>query len=252
MITMEFETRLQDIEKNLTNIVGCYKDTHNITIIIPYYHDKNTDRMKEIDLALKLNTMNKLFSRIVIINETNEKINIIDETDKRIVVVNVDKRYTFNDFFLYSNQHTSDDTINILINTDIVIGEQFDSIVLTDKQSICLSRYEILDENKYGVVIGGGSHDCWMWKGKIVDTIGNFQMGKQHCDGILANELHVNGYILKNPVYDVKIYHLHISAVRNYTFQNDMIYGQRRGVTFTKNDNVFTLNDTYNDGGLWD
>lgn len=163
---MDFETRLQDIEKNLTNIVSGYKDTHNITIIIPYYHDKNTDRMKEIDLALKLNTMNKLFSRIVIINETNEKINIIDETDKRIVVVNVDKRYTLNDFFLYSNQHTSDDTINILINTDIVIGEQFDSIVLTDKQSICLSRYEILDENKYGVVIGGGSHDCWMWKGK--------------------------------------------------------------------------------------
>lgn len=247
---MEFETRLQYIENNLINIVSGYKNTQNITIYIPYYRDKNQDRMKEIDLALKLNTKNNLFTKIVIINETNEKIEVIDETDQRIVVVNVDKRYTFNDFFLLSNQYTSDDMFNILINTDIVIGEQFDSIVLADKQAICLSRHEILNDNNYGVVVGGGSHDCWMWKGKIVDTIGNFQMGKQHCDGILANELHINGYILKNPVYDVKIYHLHISGVRNYTFKNDMIYGQRRGVTFTKNDNIFTIEDTYNDGGI--
>ena len=195
--------------------------------------------------------MNKLFSKIVIINETNQKIDIIDESDQLIVVVNTDKRYTFNDFFLYSNQHTSDETINILINSDIVIGEQFDTISLTEKQAICLSRHEILDENKYGVVVGGGSHDCWVWKGTIVDIIGNFQMGKQHCDGILANELHVNGYILKNPLYDMKIYHLHISNVRNYTFAKDMIYGQRRGVKFTKNDGFFTIDDTYNDGGIY-
>ena len=235
------------VERNLREIIECYKDQKKMTLITPYYIDTNPDRMKEIDLALKLNTMNRLFQKIVIINESNKT---FDFKDDRIVVVNVDKRYTFNDFFLYSNQTTNDDTINILINADIVIGEQFDSISLAEKQAICLSRYEILPDNRYEIQIGGGSHDCWMWRGKITDTIGHFCMGKQHCDGILANELHMNGYILKNPVHDVKIYHLHISNVRNYTYQHDMVYGQRRGVKFTKNDNVYTLDDTYNDGGV--
>lgn len=245
-----FISKLNEIEKNMISKTSCYNEQKNTNLYICYYIDNDLNRRREIDLVLKLNTSNLLFKQIIIINETNEKIVCIDNTDERITVINTDKRYTFNDFFKCSNQYTHDDTINILINTDIVIGEQFDSISLTDKQAICLSRHEILDDNAYNIQIGGGSHDCWIWRGKITETFGHFHMGKQHCDGILANEFHNNEYILKNPVYDVKIYHLHISNVRNYSAYHDMIYGQRRGVKFTKNNNIFIKDDTYDDGGI--
>jgi exopolysaccharide biosynthesis protein len=72
-------------------------------------------------------------------------------------------------------------------------------------------------------------------------------MGKYLCDGVLANQLYNIGYLLKNPVYGLMVYHYHISNIRNYSGY-DMIRGQRVGIKFSENNNIYRENDVYDDG----
>ena len=99
--------------------------------------------------------------------------------------------------------------------------------------------------------VGGGSHDCWIWRGLLDIDIGKHNMGVWYCDGVLACQLYDRKYILKNPTKeietDLNIYHLHLSNVRSYNWYNRIIH-HRVGVRFSNNDNVFNKDDMYSDG----
>lgn len=234
------------IKNQLQPMIDAYTQQKNIQLYFSYYYDTNPQRNQEIELCLRLNTKNQLFSKIFILNESKQKIPFLTPSE-RIKIVD-SQRLTFNGFFKFANQQTSDaETINILINTDIIIGQQFDQLKLNDHQVICLSRHDLTMDGKTKVNVRGGSHDCWIWRGQMKDNIGQFYMGKFLCDGVLANELHKNGYQLKNPMIDLKIYHLHLTNVRNYCW-HDKVLGQRRGVKFSKNDHIFSPGDVYDDG----
>jgi len=239
------ESKLSQIQRNLSVICDKYQETENIHLFFSYYKDKYADRNKENELCIKLNTSNKLFNKVFIINESTAELDFLEKSN-RIVVKN-SSRPKFIDFFKYANENTSNDTINILINTDIVIGENFNNIKLKDNQMICLSRYDVQDDLTYKINVGGGSHDCWIWKGKITENVGDFLMGKFLCDGVLADQLAHSNYILKNPVLEMKIYHIHLTNVRTYT-GFDVINGHRSGVKFSKNDGIFIEEDLYWDG----
>ena len=209
------KTNLEVIKDILLLKVNQYKETRNINLIINYYNDLNPDRSAEIDLCLKLNCINKLFNRIIIINETMKDIDFIDKSD-RIIIINKPKRLTFNEIFNISNDYCLENTINILINSDIVIGEKFDNIKLEYAEWVfVLSRYNILDNGTINFCNDPGSFDTWIWEGKLKHNIGNYLMGKPNCDVLLANELS-RYYKIKNPSNDLKTYHVHNTNIRNY------------------------------------
>ena len=211
----DIKTNLEIIEDILLFKVKQYKETRNINLIVNYYKDQQIDRSAEIDLCLKLNCVNKLFNRIIIINETMKDIDFIDKSD-RIIILNNPNRLTFNEIFNISNDYSLENTTNILINSDIVIGENFDNIKLDYAEwAFVLSRYNILDDGKINFCDDPGSFDTWIWEGKLKHNIGNYLMGKPNCDVLLANELS-QFYKMKNPSYDLKTYHVHNTNIRNY------------------------------------
>jgi hypothetical protein len=213
-----------DISKDyLENIINKYTNNININLYISYYKDKHELRSKELDLCLKLNCKNKLFNKIIIINETEQLIDFIDKLDERIIIINNKKRQTYYDFFKISNIYSDKDTINILCNSDIVIGENFDKINLNNNEVFLLERYEIDNLlNNYCLNFNGS--DTWIWKGlfNIDLDIGKYYMGIPYCDYKLAADFYKNKYKLKNPVLDLKTYHIHLSGARNFT-ENDKV-----------------------------
>jgi len=261
----DFDLKLKLLSVKLHTIVDHYKEVNKggespIHLFFSYYRDNHPDRRKEIELCLKLNTQNQLFSKIFILNETNQEIDFIQPSERIIVVSS--PRLTFNKLFKFINTQVAgtqvagtqvagtqvaDQTINILINTDTVIGENFNQIQIGHNQVICLSRYDFNENGQEHVCVGGGSHDCWIWKGHIKESFGRFYMGQFLCDGVLAHELSTCGYQLKNPMLDLKIYHVHISNVRNYSYDN-CILGHRNGVNFSHNNGVFNTSDVYYEG----
>ena len=208
-----FNFNYSKIENTITNIISNYTEKQNINLIINYYNDKHPNRCKEIDLCLKLNCNNSLFNKIIIINETNEPIPFINDN---IITINDSKRLTFKDFFNYANKYSSEDTINVLINSDIVIGENFDKVKLESNQALFLTRYNIKEDGSDIFQNDCGSFDTWIWKGLITKDIGNYFMGQICCDVKLSLEFYNNGYKLKNPCLDLKTYHIHLTEIRNY------------------------------------
>jgi len=214
---------INSLEHNLEDIVKLYTNNLDINLYISYYKDKHELRYQELDLCLKLNCKNKLFSKIIIINETEQLIDFIDNLDERITIINNKKRQTYYDFFKISNIYSDTDTINILCNSDIVIGENFDKINLENNEVYLLERYEINNLlNKYCLNFNGS--DTWIWKGlfDINLDIGKYYMGIPYCDFKLAADFYKNKYKLKNPVLDLKTYHIHLSGARNFT-ENDKV-----------------------------
>lgn len=236
------DTVLQD----LSNIVNSYTEQKQIHLFVSYYVDSNPTRAAEINACLQLNCQNRLFQKIIIINESTADIAGITPSE-RIVILHNPSRLRFCDFFAYANTFTQEDTINILINSDIVLGENFNAIALKPKQAFCISRHEFLGQGNYAVLVGGGSHDCWIWRGHMSEAIGVFFMGKFFCDGVLCNQMYEREYELKNPMLDLKIYHVHCTNIRNYSY-HDRIHGQRRGIRFSRNDGLFSAEDVYDDG----
>jgi len=220
---------LENIENILNNTIKTYNidksnidqsniDQNNkINLTVGYYKNDNILRSAEIDLCLKLNCINQLFNKIIIVNETMIDIPFIDKNDNRIIIINNPNRLTYKDFFNYSNQYTSENTINILINSDIVIGGNF--YLLYENMQLnelyFLTRYDI---NKYGQIslchlLGC---DTWIWKNCINCNVGNYYLGKPYCDFKLAYELYKIGYTIKNPSLTLKTYHIHNINIRNY------------------------------------
>lgn len=250
--------QLKKIKESLESVVIRYRK--KINLFTSYFYDADERRQEELFTALQLNIKNKLFSSIYVLVEGREGREGFDPAEvalrlhklegaEKLHTIETDKRPTFYDFFMLANQYTDDETINILINSDIVIGEGFDFLSLEDKQAICLTRHDILSDGTYKILVGNDSHDCWIWKGKMIETVGKFFMGKLYCDGVLACQLFDNNYILKNPVHGMKIYHLHMSGVRHYcSHRSDVIFGHRLSVKHSNNDGVFQKGDMYHYG----
>jgi len=247
-----------------SNIISTIKSINftnkqsDINLYFSYYNDKNEIRQKELNICLETNISNPIFKKIVIVNENGDYNFIQDTINKyknqiktKILIIDSNYRYKFKDFFNLANTFISKkEEINILINTDIIVGKGFSNLKLSDDNFICLSRYEIENDNNINLAVGGGSHDCWIWKGYIKsENIGDFYTGKYLCDGVLANQLYNKGYSLKNPVYGLFIYHYHLSNIRNYHIYtlDDCVRGNRKGAFFSQNDNIF-LNSVYDDG----
>ena len=259
-LDIEIIMNTKDLSSDISNILdtlqmietineyNCSNKKHNINLYCSYYKDKNPERQIEVEKCLEMNVKNPSINRIIIINESDED---IKENDK-VKVIKTDKRYKFIDFFMTSNENTNENDINILINSDIIIGKGFETLELDSNKFICLSRHDIESNGNIRMNVGGGSHDCWVWRGYMLNNLyitGNFYMGKFLCDGVLANQLYSSGYLLKNPVYGLMIYHYHTSNIRNYSYDiNDIIKGQRRGIKFSENDNVYIDTDLYDDG----
>jgi hypothetical protein len=236
-----FNFNYSKIEDTLINVISSYTKEQNINLIVNYYHDKHPDRCKEIDLCLKLNCNNSLFNKIIIINETNQPLPYINDN---VIVINDSKRLTFKDFFNYANKYSSEDTINILINSDIVIGENFNKINIESNQALFLTRYNIKEDGSDVFHDDCGSFDTWIWKGLITKDIGNYFMGQTCCDVKLSLEFYNNEYKLKNPCLDLKTYHIHLTEIRNY--YSILMYKEKADimkVKFSSLDTPFNEND---------
>jgi hypothetical protein len=234
------------IEENILNIINKYSQKENINLLVSYYIDKYDSRKKEIDLCTKLNCLNKLFNKIIIINETLNDIEFLDKKDSRIIIINNSNRLTFKNFFNYSNQYTDVDTINILINSDIIIGENFNKIknqtINMDNKFFFLSRYEVKENFEININNDYGSFDTWVWKGIINSNIGDYSMGSSCCDVKLAYDFYENKYLLKNPSIDLKTYHIHLSNIRNYSIFSTF-NGKMLKIKHSELNNIFSEND---------
>ena len=171
-----------------------------IRLFYNYYEDKNPARKREINMCLQRNLSNKFINTIII------------ESDQKL---------SYNYFFQQINKITTPDDINIICNSDIFFD---DTIALAsnikEKEVYALTRWDWKNENSSIFFNRADSQDVWIVRGKVENVYGDFTLGIRGCDNRIAHEFHKAGYNVLNPSRSIKTYHVHNSAVRNYTFKD--------------------------------
>lgn len=193
-----------------------------INLYIEYFQSKNIERKQEIISSIEKNISFNFIDNFYIFASN---FNWLYSKDQRIHTIQITDRCTFGYIFDFANLVSQKDDINILINNDIILTENFVNINIDDNTYYCISRFENEKDKFPHCAKYGGSQDTWVWKGKNMIPIdkANFYMGIPACDHIVAYEASLVYSEVKNPSYRYRTIHNHKSNIRTYDEKNKII-----------------------------
>jgi glycosyltransferase involved in cell wall biosynthesis len=205
---------------------------HNdIYVYMPYYIESKKERMKEINHAIKLNSENQEIDKIYLFTESDVNKIVFEKgtLEKKIKIVSTKDVPTFNDILKKSNS-VNPDGVNIIINSDIYIDEDNVQLIrnqIIDRMVFALSRYDFNPESKkFELRNLPYSQDSWVYKGRVFPFDEDIPFGIPGCDNRIAYEFREQGYIVSNPSKTIETYHYHISGVRKYNKNTDLLEGK--------------------------
>lgn len=186
----------------------------NINLYLEYFSHKIPERKKEIDDSLEHNLKLSFISSYHIFCPLEYKTELLKLTNNssNVIIVEDNERKTFQDVFNFANTKGGD--INITLNNDIKLSDSLSSVVLTDFDFYCLSRWESTRDIHPFCYRSCDSQDVWLWKTHNKIKNANFYFGILGCDNKLALLAKEAGYLVTNPAYTYKVYHNHDSSVR--------------------------------------
>lgn len=219
-----------------------------MNLLIEYYQCNNSSRDEEYLFSIKQNVDNNLISKIFVF--LSEEINFPIK-DQKIVIVKVNERPTYYDFFDYCNSYL-DGQICIISNTDIFFDDTLKYITDSEMDNIflALTRWDIFQQNQQwylryydflwrevkglqgetskelSTYTSDLSQDAWIFKSPIkLDDRCKFFMGKPGCDNRIAQIMYENHYVVKNPSKKIIIKHIHQTQFRTYNNSSDIVQG---------------------------
>lgn len=213
-----------------------------VNLVVNYYQDKNEERQKELDFCICENLKNNLIDNVILIGEhkdIEQLIKGIPDGINKILPLLSNTRPTFNNYFSYLSEVAEkidiglETAINIIANLDIIIPAETiqkikDGNCFTNpKTCLALTRWDMVSRDTF---IGSqffdrpDSQDSWLFKGSIPQMEGaDVRLGIAGIDNVIAYVLEQNGYNVINPSKSLHTFHLHLTNIRNYIVNNEVI-----------------------------
>jgi len=188
-----------------------------INLFYNYYFSQEDKRMAELDFCLDKIISNKYIDNIFILISNSDLLSFKLQNEK-VKIYEINDRPTYKFMIEFIGSVTSNDDINIIINSDCYLEPSTTELLykINSEEMWCMNKYDIIDEN-FNIKFheASCSQDCWIFRGypKDIQNI-DFNFGTPGCDNRFAYESKMAKYILKNPSVDIKILHLHLSQVR--------------------------------------
>lgn len=184
----------------------------HINLYINLYDIKNSIRHDELVNCLEKNISSEIINKIYVFNEG---FNFSGIQSDKLVIIPVQHRFKFSDFYNYLEC----DAINIIANSDISFEKlkiSFKKLLIIKGVLIALTRYEYSGDlfrcNEKD------SQDTWIFNGKPdFLKICKFYPGLPACDNKLAYEAWRHNYIVVNPSKTFKTIHYHKDLSRSYS-----------------------------------
>jgi hypothetical protein len=235
------------------SLVSCSDPRPAFKIITQLWKPKQSRRWREICLALRKNAENPFISRIHVLLEearcTEAWSDWPASLREKLVTQIWKPRLTYKDAMEFACTHMEDSDVVCISNADIFFKEEVREVWNVDMKDRCLAllRYEVTEawargstEAEEPKIYGprDDSQDCWIFSVKSLKerqaaaeswSSLDFTMGRAGCDNCLAGELTRLRWLVGNPAFTIKSYHLHESPERTWR-QDDMV---TRGVYAT-------------------
>lgn len=209
-----------------------------------YYIPKTKERDSEFIRSLRINSENPHIDVMYVLCENTP----CPIKSPKIITIPITTRPSFNTFF-YQYGLLEAKSVNILINTDIIIDYRKTHFLSTlrGKSAFMLTRYEVmfpdtinsmadLETARIDLLEGDetrslhqfyGSYDLWAIEGAPEKLIFPECLGVLACDGRTAFHFHSLGYTIYNPCLTIRTYHLHSDPARSYylePYRGDLIH----------------------------
>ena len=213
-----------------------------IFLIYQFFVHKDTNRHKELQLALRMNVQNPLIAKIYLLNEriyTKEELGL---ESKKIKQIALGKRLTFKNVFDF----IQGDHLNgycITCNADIFLDHTLENLYTSGidkhKSMYAQLRFDYVP----GKSIGHSKIFCSAYKEPRADSqdtwilhshfnltkkerkLFNFHYGMRGCDNKITYLFYLLGYKVINQPFYIKTYHLHSTAIRGYDIDSPMVHG---------------------------
>lgn len=215
----------QNIFNGTIKVIDHYSIAENVVpaiwLIQQYYQPTKSQRAKEINRTLEKNIECTSIDKIILLNEK-----LYDDipTSSKIEQVNINHRLTYYDVLNYIKTHIPKDTIVIFANSDIYMDSTLNQLYNIDlhMKFLALLRYDVQVDAE-PVIFGprADSQDTWIvWSSsidfEITEADFGFNFGISGCDNALTVAMLKKKFVVSNPAYSIKTYHLHNSNIRTY------------------------------------
>jgi|MDTC01.1.fsa_nt_gb hypothetical protein len=214
----------------LPEILDNHEDNIKKKLILytTYYKSNNTQRQHELDIALTKNINSSYFAKVYIFLDTGVELPK-SIRNKNYEIIHSNDKQSYFDWISHSQKYLNDTDISVWGHTDIVFNDTINilSDYFTGKPTlVCLSRYEqnqLCSEPHW-------SQDTWAFQVKDIRNIKfindtKIRMGHARCDNKIAFVFAVNGWVMKNPCFDIVTEHIHYSQHRSYKINDDEVVG---------------------------
>lgn len=209
-----------------------------IRLFTTWYDEGLHERRLEYEQCLQVNMACPTLDHLLILDESGKLKLPVSRAEVKVV----SNRPTYADFFLCMNDIAAPDDISIIANTDITFDESIAALFWFDwpeRTVFALSRWDVLANGRRQLFEHGDSQDCWIFKGKVPERIGQFPVGVYDCDNKIAWELHQAGYRVVNPSLSLRTYHHHLSGYRSYEQKPAPDYGIRPPFLYVEPENLW-------------
>jgi hypothetical protein len=199
-------------------------------LIQQYYVPPSLRRAKEIQTCLEKNLACPWIDHILLLNEEDYAL----PASPKLRVVLHPRRLTYEAVLRASLEHVPRGDYVVFANSDMYFDETLRSlwsISLAERRMfLALLRWEHADGGTPPALFGprSDSQDVWIVARDCLDfpiksEEFGFPFGKPGCDNALAVCFLKHKFIVCNPAYSIRTYHMHASGVRNYDAK-DILY----------------------------
>ncbi len=209
-----------------------------VRLFTTWYEERIPQRRSEYELCLQANLGCTVLNGVIVLDESGH----LAVCEPSAMVFPIVTRPTYSDFFSWINNVAGPSDLSIIANTDMAFDDSLAMLLEFDwpeRTVFALSRWDVLVDGTAKLFEHGDSQDCWIFKGKVPERIGQFPVGVYDCDNKIAWELQQVGYRVLNPSLSLRTYHHHLSGYRSYEQKPAPDYGIRPPFLYVEPENLW-------------
>lgn len=197
----------------------------DLWLIQQWFQSSKAKRDRELKKCLLKNLENPYIDRIVLLNEEDYSKTL--PTHEKLQQKSIGHRMTYWDVMQEIQTACPPDTLIAFANTDIYFDEtvrQLWSVRMEDRFLSLLRWDEQNDPTQAPILFGPrpDSQDTWillstsLQQRTLSKSDYDFEFGRAGCDNAVNLSMLKNKFIVCNPAYSLKTYHVHQSGLRTY------------------------------------
>ncbi len=210
--------------------LGLHAKPSPLWLIQQYYRPEKAKRAREIRRCLEENVRCPFIDKIVLLTEEDYSADYPKGSETKIQQKVVGKRLTYEMVIRTIYEDVPEGVIVVFANSDIYLGDTTQLLwsMNLDNKFLSLLRWDVPEDGGQAKIFGprDDSQDTWIVTSNSVKARKwnfsdlAFPFGKNGCDNAINVEMLRQKFLIGNPAYSIKTFHVHTSGYRTYNPQD--------------------------------